>query len=110
MNQVMRALQMNDERVLASKTIWLCSSCYTCTTRCPRGIDVTGVMDALRIEAKKRKIPPAIPEIPTFNALALPPFSLWMNVTRGSAPNSRVTTVAVSSVAPSSTTMTWMSS
>jgi heterodisulfide reductase subunit B len=68
-NQVMRALQMNDESVLASKTIWLCSSCYTCTTRCPRGIDVTGVMDALRIEAKKRGIPPAIPEIPAFNAL-----------------------------------------
>ena len=68
-NQVMRALQLNDENVLASKTIWLCSSCYTCATRCPRGIDVTGVMDTLRIEAKKRGIPPAVPEIPAFNAL-----------------------------------------
>ncbi len=68
-NQVMRALQMNDESVLASKTIWLCSSCYTCATRCPRDIDVTGVMDALRIEARKRRIRPAIREIPAFNAL-----------------------------------------
>jgi heterodisulfide reductase subunit B len=68
-NQVMRALQLNDESVLASKTIWLCSSCYTCTTRCPRDIDVAGVMDALRIESKKRGIPPAIPEIPAFNAI-----------------------------------------
>jgi heterodisulfide reductase subunit B len=68
-NQVMRALQLNDESVLASKTIWLCSSCYTCATRCPRDIDVTGVMDALRIEAKKRGIAPAIREIPAFNML-----------------------------------------
>ena len=68
-NQVMRALQMNDESVLASKTIWLCSSCYTCATRCPRDIDVTGVMDVLRIEARKRGIRAAVPEIPAFNAL-----------------------------------------
>ena len=68
-NQVMRALQMNDDSVLASKAIWLCSSCYTCTTRCPRDIDVAGVMDALRIEARKRGIPPAIPDIARFNML-----------------------------------------
>jgi len=68
-NQVMRTLQLDDERVLDSRTIWLCSSCHTCATRCPRGIDVTGVMDALRIEAKRRGRAPALPEIPTFNAI-----------------------------------------
>ena len=36
-NQVMRSVQFNDERVLESKTIWLCASCQTCTTRCPQG-------------------------------------------------------------------------
>lgn len=70
-NQVMRALQLNDARVLRSRTIWLCASCYTCATRCPRGIDVTGVMDALRIEARARGIAAAVPEIPAFNALFL---------------------------------------
>ncbi|MFO1402186.1 MAG: heterodisulfide reductase-related iron-sulfur binding cluster [Steroidobacteraceae bacterium] len=70
-NQVMRALQLNDASVLGSKAIWLCASCYTCATRCPRGIDVTGVMDALRIEARERGIAPAVPEIPQFNALFL---------------------------------------
>ena len=68
-NQVMRALQLNDARVLESRTIWLCASCYTCATRCPRGIDVTGVMDALRIEARERGIPAAVPEVATFNSL-----------------------------------------
>jgi len=70
-NQVMRSVQLNDPLVLESKAIWLCASCQTCTTRCPQQIDVTGVMNALRIEAKRRGIPPAIPEIAHFNDLFL---------------------------------------
>lgn len=68
-HQVMRSLQFGDARVLESRAIWLCASCQTCATRCPRGIDVTGVMDALRCEAKKRGVPSAIPDIPKFNAI-----------------------------------------
>jgi heterodisulfide reductase subunit B len=68
-NQVMRSVQLNDPLVLESKAIWLCASCQTCTTRCPQQIDVTGVMNALRIEAQQRGIPPAIPEIARFNNL-----------------------------------------
>jgi len=37
-----------EERLLSSSTIWLCASCETCTTRCPNGIDIAGVMDSLR--------------------------------------------------------------
>ncbi len=70
-NQVMRSLQLNDPRALESRAIWLCAGCQTCTTRCPQEIDVTGVMNALRIEAKRRGIPPAIPEIARFNDLFL---------------------------------------
>src|SRR5512135_2314021 len=55
-NQVMRSVQLNDERVLESKTIWLCASCQTCTTRCPQGLDIARVMDELRIEARKRDL------------------------------------------------------
>ncbi len=70
-NQIMRGLQLGDPMVLDSKAIWLCASCQTCATRCPQGIDVTGVMDTLRIEAKRRKVRPAIPEIAQFNSLFL---------------------------------------
>jgi len=70
-NQVMRSVQLGDERVLESKTIWLCASCETCTTRCPQGLDIAGVMDALRIEARRRGIPPAIPEVDRFARLFL---------------------------------------
>ena len=36
------------EEVLNSKTYALCSSCYTCAVRCPRGISVTEGMSALK--------------------------------------------------------------
>jgi heterodisulfide reductase subunit C len=40
-------LGMLDE-VLKSRTIWVCASCETCTTRCPNDIDIAQVMDTLR--------------------------------------------------------------
>lgn len=70
-NQVMRSVQLGDASMLESKAIWLCASCETCTTRCPQGIDIAAVMDALRIEARRRGIPAAIPEVDRFARLFL---------------------------------------
>lgn len=36
------------EQILRSRTIWICASCYMCTTRCPQGIKITDVLYALR--------------------------------------------------------------
>jgi len=36
------------EKVLSSSTIWACTSCYTCSTRCPRAINITSLMMSLR--------------------------------------------------------------
>jgi heterodisulfide reductase subunit B len=76
-NQVMRSIQLNDGRVLESKTIWLCASCQTCTTRCPQGLDIAGIMDALRIEAKERGLSPAVPEVDKFSMLFLRDIGLF---------------------------------
>ena len=65
----MRSVQFDDASVLESRAIWLCVSCQTCSTRCPQQIDVAGVMDALRIESRKRGIKAAVPEIARFNDL-----------------------------------------
>lgn len=45
-DQVIRyaLLGLKDE-VLKSRTIWVCASCETCTTRCPNGIRIAEVMD-----------------------------------------------------------------
>jgi len=36
------------DRVLKTNTFWYCASCYSCTVRCPRGIDVAEMMYALK--------------------------------------------------------------
>lgn len=36
------------EEIFASRTFWLCSSCFTCTLRCPRGLPLTETMAALK--------------------------------------------------------------
>ena len=39
------------EEVLSSFSIWLCTSCYACTVGCPKQINVTQVMYALKERA-----------------------------------------------------------
>jgi len=54
-DQVIRlALLGQEARVLGCRTIWVCSACETCTTRCPNQIDIAGVMDWLKEEAIRR--------------------------------------------------------
>jgi len=71
-NQVMQmvSLRMKD-RVLSSKTIWVCASCYTCSTRCPNDIDIAKVMDWLRQTAIREGVPPAEKEVALFHSTFL---------------------------------------
>ncbi len=54
-SQVIRFVQLGLEEVLDSKTIWLCASCLTCLSRCPRGVDLPRIMEALRQLALRRE-------------------------------------------------------
>jgi len=48
-SQVIRYAQMGlVDQLTGSKTIWLCAACQTCYTRCPKGIDLSRIMEALR--------------------------------------------------------------
>jgi heterodisulfide reductase subunit C len=47
-SQVIRMAQLGMEEVLESNTIWICASCLTCVTRCPKGVDLPRLMEALR--------------------------------------------------------------
>jgi heterodisulfide reductase subunit C len=44
------------EAVLKSNTLWLCSSCYTCTSRCPRGVRPSDVIEAVKAIAIREGI------------------------------------------------------
>ena len=54
-SKVMRLVQLGSDEALGSKTIWVCSTCFNCEVRCPRGIDVANVMEALRQLMMRKK-------------------------------------------------------
>jgi heterodisulfide reductase subunit C len=71
-NQIIRMIQlgMRDE-VMGSNSSWFCVSCVTCTTRCPREIDIAKIMDTLRIMAQAGKYKISDREIPIFDWIFL---------------------------------------
>jgi heterodisulfide reductase subunit C len=47
--KVMHMLQLGmADAVITQKMAYLCASCHTCEVRCPRGIDIPKVVEALR--------------------------------------------------------------
>ena len=50
---VRRAVMGLKEDVLADDTIWMCTTCYECQERCPRGIKIVDIVKAIRNEAAK---------------------------------------------------------
>lgn len=56
--RIMRLIQAGaEDEVLSSRTIWTCAACYSCAVRCPRDIDITGIMLRLRNLAVMRNYP-----------------------------------------------------
>ena len=48
--KVMHMLQLGlADTVITQKMAYLCASCHTCQVRCPRGIDIPKVIEALRL-------------------------------------------------------------
>jgi heterodisulfide reductase subunit B len=71
-HRLMRAIQLGQrEKVIHSKTVWLCAACEACSSRCPQGLSTPHIADALRITAAQEGIKPAVPAIPIFYQAAL---------------------------------------
>jgi heterodisulfide reductase subunit C len=48
-NQIVRLLQLGCvEEALHARAIWYCAACLSCEARCPKGIDVARLTEALR--------------------------------------------------------------
>jgi heterodisulfide reductase subunit C len=59
--RIIRMAQLGlKERVLNSSTLWLCAACFTCTDRCPQGVDVASVIRVLRNLAAEKGIVPQV--------------------------------------------------
>jgi len=56
-NQIIHLVRLGlEEDIAKSKTIWLCASCLTCSVRCPRGVDLSRIMEALRLITLRKNI------------------------------------------------------
>ena len=67
-SEIMRQLHLGaGNELLESDLVWMCASCETCSARCPMGIDVAAVMDALRRLALARGASPQKGNVPLFN-------------------------------------------
>jgi len=71
-NQVLRHIQYGHrEKVLSSKTIWICASCYTCSVRCPNNIDIAKIMDTLRNLSIRSGVEVGEKDVPVFHSVFL---------------------------------------
>jgi heterodisulfide reductase subunit C len=67
-SEIMRRLHLGaGDELLDSDILWMCVSCETCSTRCPMGLDVAAVMDALRKLARERNAAQGEGNAPLFN-------------------------------------------
>ena len=48
-NQVIVLDIRGDEGVLEANTPWVCAQCYQCGVRCPKEVDITKIMEAIRL-------------------------------------------------------------
>jgi heterodisulfide reductase subunit C len=55
------------DEILQSKTIWICASCETCTTRCPNGVRIAELMDYFKEMAVRAGVAPALPRVAAFH-------------------------------------------
>jgi len=68
-HQIVRFLQLGLEEVFDAKSYWLCATCFSCETQCPRGLDVSKICEALRTiklrnDLRDLKIEKLSPEMP----------------------------------------------
>lgn len=55
-NQIILYVLRGYEDVLESNTPWICAQCYQCGTRCPKNVDITKIMEALRSMVLRKNI------------------------------------------------------
>ena len=51
-----------EEEIANSKTVWICASCLACTVNCPRGFDLSKMMEAIRLLTLRKNVDHIRPE------------------------------------------------
>jgi len=50
------------EEIAESKTVWICATCLACTVNCPRGFDLSKLMEAIRLLTLRKNVDHIRPE------------------------------------------------
>lgn len=64
------------EEVLSSTSMWMCTSCYNCIARCPRGLPITHIMHGLAHYSKRVGLKPQNQPTEKFGQM------FWDNLTK----------------------------
>jgi heterodisulfide reductase subunit C2 len=79
-NQIVRLAQLGlREALCGSRAIWACVSCMTCNSRCPKGVRIAEVIEAVReivLRSNGRDDRFAVSSLPAEVIAALPPIAL----------------------------------
>jgi len=77
-NQVIRFAQFGfEEELVKSDAIWTCVSCLTCNSRCPKGVKIAEVIEAIRqIVLRTRKDHMNFEKLPLGTLRNVPPIAL----------------------------------
>ena len=80
-NQIIRYAQLGlEEELLGSNAIWICASCMTCNVRCPKGINIAEVIEALRqILLRRREDHVKVEKLTSSERGDVPPIALISN-------------------------------
>ncbi|UCB46375.1 MAG: 4Fe-4S dicluster domain-containing protein [Spirochaetota bacterium] len=80
-HEVIRLLQFGQiEEILCKNTLWICASCITCAVRCPKGVDLSKIMEALRQIFLRKNVNYVHPnEVPNEELQTLPQIALIAN-------------------------------
>lgn len=79
-NQIIRLIQLGqEEAVMAAESPWVCASCYTCYVRCPKGVGIAQIMEAVRLLHLRKQLHGDhlnVRDIPEATRADLPPIAL----------------------------------
>jgi len=77
-NQIIRYAQLGfRDELLRTKSIWICASCLTCNARCPKGINIAEIIEAIRqILLRKREDHVKIEKLSDEKKENVPPIAL----------------------------------
>jgi len=51
-----------EEEIANSKTVWICASCLNCDVNCPRGVNISKIMEAIRLLTLRKNVDQVRPE------------------------------------------------